>query len=291
MKRLFLLSLFAFGCEDLDRARLGFTGVDMAPPPTPTTQPLDPAVGPDGCSEAAKLVYLIDEDGTLMSFEPAKLKFTEIGKVPCSSLRFNSMAVDRAAVAWVNSEDGQVFRVNTQMKPLDCSPTSFDSADFVQFGMGFSSNAVGSSDETLFVAGPDGLASSLATLDTATMKVRVVGAMNGSWPELTGTGSAELWGFFPDSSMSKLAQIDKKSATLKREMPLPQLNGIQRAWAFAFWGGSYWIFLQRFADLSTNVWQVSFDESGTHVIEAVHNTGRTIVGAGVSTCAPVAQPG
>ncbi len=287
--------LLVVGCDDIGRIHANMTPApDMAPsgPATPINDGRH-QIGPDGCSDAAKLVYLIDETGELLNFAPDKLTFTDLGSVPCDAPSFNSMAIDRSAVAWVNSADGHVFRVNTQAQPLDCQSTAFDElSGFGEFGMGFSSNSVGSTDETLFIAGPQSFGSNgMAKLDTTTMKTRLIGTLGSSWPELTGTGSAELWGFFPDVAESKIAQIDKKTAALKLPTLLPQLNGTQKAWAFAFWGGSYWIFLQRYTDPSTNIWQVSFDETGTHVIEAKHNIGRNIVGAGVSTCAPLQQPG
>jgi hypothetical protein len=47
-----------------------------------------------------------------------------------------------------------------------------------------------------------------------------------------------------------------------------------------FWGGSFWIFF------NGSVYQVSRDDPAT--IHAVRSgTGRNVVGAGVSTCAPL----
>jgi hypothetical protein len=66
---------------------------------------------------------------------------------------------------------------------------------------------------------------------------------------------------------------------------LPQLLGNPSAWAFAFWGGDFWVFLQRDTDPSTSVYHVN-GTTGS-MTTALSNTSRTIVGAGVSTCAPV----
>jgi len=57
--------------------------------------------------------------------------------------------------------------------------------------------------------------------------------------------------------------------------PLSSIN-----WAVKFWGGSFWIF---FYD---SVYQVSRDDLDV-IHTALRNTGRFIVGAGVSTCAPL----
>ena len=62
-------------------------------------------------------------------------------------------------------------------------------------------------------------------------------------------------------------------------------HGAPLAWAFAFWGGRFWIFLKRDSDASTYVY--AMDATTGALTTALSNTGRTIVGAGVSTCAPV----
>ena len=57
------------------------------------------------------------------------------------------------------------------------------------------------------------------------------------------------------------------------------------AYAFAHWGGHFWVFLQKNAETNTTVYQI---DGMTGVISTTTPaTGRTIVGAGVSTCAPV----
>ena len=102
--------------------------------------------------------------------------------------------------------------------------------------------------------------------------------------ELTGNGNAELWGFFPDPMAPKVAQLDKMTAQEGKTYPLPELAGSPSAWAFAFWGGDFWIFLKRAGDNSTHVWHLV--GSSGKVSEVVMNSNRTIVGAGVSICAP-----
>jgi hypothetical protein len=105
-----------------------------------------------------------------------------------------------------------------------------------------------------------------------------------SWPELTGTGDAKLWAFYPDAAPPFVAQLDKSSGNALSSLQLPQLAGMPTAWAFAFWGGDFWIFLQRGADPSTSVYRVRGLDGSFET--ALYDTGRSIVGAGVSTCAP-----
>jgi hypothetical protein len=52
------------------------------------------------------------------------------------------------------------------------------------------------------------------------------------------------------------------------------------SWAVKFWGGSFWIFLD------SSVYQVPRDTPQT-IATVIADTGRNIVGAGVSTCAPI----
>jgi hypothetical protein len=114
-------------------------------------------------------------------------------------------------------------------------------------------------------------------------------------PELTGTGNAELWGWFPDANNPRVEQLNKMSgATIKSFNPttaptLVALKGQGAAWAFAFWGGDFWVFLQKSTILTTEpntkVYQV---DGMTGALKSTTDaTGRIIVGAGVSTCAPV----
>ena len=170
-----------------------------------------------------------------------------------------------------------------------CSATSFASNTFINFGMGFVSNTSGSTDETLFVAGGgmSAIGSGSATLGTIAMPslaTAQLGTVAGS-PELTGTGDAKLWGFYPDTTPPKVDQIDKTNGAESNEFKLPTLQGTPAAWAFAFWGGDFWIFLKRSNDNSTKVYHLKSADGS--ITTAIANTGRTIVGAGVSTCAPI----
>src|SRR5262249_33643687 len=94
------------------------------------------------CSDAAKLVYVVSDQNTLYSFDPAALTFTTVGVLSCpSSGNVNSMAVDRGGTAWVNYTDGKIYKVST--KDASCKETSFapHQEDFTnELGMGFSSD-------------------------------------------------------------------------------------------------------------------------------------------------------
>jgi hypothetical protein len=63
------------------------------------------------------------------------------------------------------------------------------------------------------------------------------------------------------------------------------IAGMPTAWAFALWGGDFWVFLMKGLESSTTVYQ--YDSNTGALKSMMQASGRTIVGAGVSTCAPV----
>ncbi|MSP60010.1 MAG: hypothetical protein EXR72_06650 [Myxococcales bacterium] len=248
---------------------------------------IDPGGPGDECTERAKLVYVVDQNNVLSSFRPDTVKFTDIGTLKCPSEQGAtpfSMAVDRSATAWVLYSSGELFKVDTTT--AGCKATAFAPGQqgFEQFGMGFVTDAADSETESLFIAsGPGFGTAGLARLDAKTLKVAKVSDLTGS-PELTGTGDAKLWGFFPDDLKPRVAQLNKTTGAEGKTYALQKISGQPSAWAFAFWGGDFWIFLQRIGDQSTQVHHLA--ANGT-LTTPLPNTGRVIVGAGVSTCAPV----
>jgi hypothetical protein len=217
--------------------------------------------------------------------------FHELGTLSCpsGSTPF-SMGVDRNTVGWVLYQDGTLFRVDI-LNGLACTKTSWASPNgLVNFGMGFSTNAAGSTDDTLFIsggAGPSNPTSTLASLDTSSMVATTHGTVMG-WPELTGNANAELWGWFPSDSTGlstpRVEQIDKTSGAAIKTYMLPTLLGPPLAWAFAFWGGDYWVFLAKDLDAQSTVYQI--DGANGSIKSMTAAMGKLVVGAGVSTCAP-----
>jgi hypothetical protein len=276
------------------------TPVDVPNPDvTPDGPPPD---GTDGCDERATWIYLVDNANNLLVFKPADLSLSVLGVLDCPApMLYNpfSMAVDRTATAWVlfanisglGLNGGQLFKVSTTVNPT-CEATGFTPSQggLDVFGMGFVSNSPGSEDETLYVAGGAILSigsgtATLAWIDTSTLVLQTLGQVP-QWPELTGTGLAELWGYFPESDPPTVQKIDKASGTTSNPYPIPALDtGQTLAWAFAFWGGDFYIFHMSEADASTNIWLLDTETSSASIV--VPNTGYEIVGAGVSTCAPV----
>jgi hypothetical protein len=244
----------------------------------------------EGCSDEAKFIYTVDSNNTFARFDPMTKTFMNLGTLSCPAPIDEqpfSMSVDRDTVAWVLYTNGKIYRVDT-LGGLACTATSWTTTGTLfEFGMGFSSNAAGSTEDTLFIAGGSdplfATTSQMATLNTTTMQSQNVGTVTG-WPELTGTGNAELWGWFPDETLPRVEQINKSNGGAIKTYPLATLKGTPTAWAFAFWGGDFFIFLMKDLESSTTVYQI---DGGTGAIKgSTPSSGRTIVGAGVSTCAP-----
>jgi hypothetical protein len=253
---------------------------------------------PTACEEAGiTFVYVITEENDLFSFYPPTKAFTKIGTIQCNdpdNATPFSMAVDRAGTAYVVFNQGHLYKVSTLT--AKCSPTSFvkQQGGFnLTFGMGFSANT-SDPGETLFVAGDTPAASTpepLATIDPTTFQLQQVGNFSHGIgnAELTGTGDGRLFAFGVEPGTSPvvlhLAEIEKDNANVVNDtfISLPSGGAGIVAWAFAYWGGDFYFFT------STTNGASSVDRyhpGDPPVAQHYADLGRTIVGAGVSTCAP-----
>ncbi len=241
------------------------------------------------CADGTELVYTIDQHNKRLSqFNPMTKTFVDLGSLTCAAAIGAtpfSMSVDRTGSAWVLYSSGELFKV--AIAGLTCTKTTWGSPNGLKvFGMGFSSDQAGSTAESLFIGGGQSQTQTsftLAKVDTSTMSATTIGT-HPALPEMTGTGNAELWGFFSDSVMPKVVKFDKATGAVLTSYPQPTLAGTNTGYAFAHWGGDFWVFLIKNSEPSTTVYQV---DGATGAIKSMTpTTGRTIVGAGVSTCAP-----
>jgi hypothetical protein len=266
---------------------------------------------PSNCaSGAGTFIYVISEENNLYTFDPTMFPsasaFTEVGPVTCDSSGVNSMAVDRSATAWVNFNSGSIYKVTTTA-PVTCTPTNFVSgqAGFTGvLGMGFSVDTAGGNSETLFVSdngGPGGTCNAttpsagctglgLGTIDTTTMTLTALGAYTstaaGYNAELTGTGDAKLYGFFT-TTPSSYGEIDKTNGQTSAPAPtsLSTVTVANGGYAFSFWGGDFY-----FYTAPNDQTVVTHLQTSTGMTTDSPELTFTIVGAGVSTCAPIVPP-
>ncbi|HEY2516795.1 MAG TPA: hypothetical protein VGI39_38255 [Polyangiaceae bacterium] len=274
--------------------------------------------GSDGCSDAAKLVYVLSEENDLYSFNPPAKTFTKIGALKCSAqgMTPNSMAVSRDAVAWVNytsADDsmGAIFKVSTTDASCQSTNVSLQQG-WTRLGMGFSTDSATSTSETLFVAatgnginiplppipgfdagfpgggGAQGLGKLDLTSQTLTPIGNFTGSLAGQSAELTGTGDGRLFGFFTTTPVV-VAEIDKTSGATSNPA---QLSAVETptAWAFSFWGGDFYLYTSPGTPNRTS--NVTHYSPSNNMVDTAYmtNVGFNIVGAGVSTCAPTTAP-
>lgn len=251
----------------------------------------DASGGTPGCAAEAELVYVVSSDDDLYSFLPNKRVFTKIGRLACpASGTANSMAVDRKGTAWVAYSDGKIFAASTS--DASCKDLIYDASQdgHTKFGMGFSTEAQTTS-ELLWIN--DSFGRGLATLDPRSRKLTARGDFSGVFAgraaELTGTGDGRLFAFVT-TSPATLVEVQKPSGATPNPRSLPGVD-TGTDWAFSFWGGDFWFYTANRDALPNNTSTVTRLETATgQLSQVLVNIGFRIVGAGVSTCAPLVPP-
>ena len=265
-----------------------------SPADAPTDAPRDaePDVFVRDCDPEAGVtyVYLVTEQNEIFSFDPADNVLELHGTLDCPSGGPTpySMAVDRKGTAYVLFDDGHLYRVS--LADASCDPTDYPvgQLDFNVFGMGFATDEAGP-DEALYVAeiNPNGPSDGLGRIDLETLELAFVGQFSetfGQKIELTGTGDGRLFGYFLSQAGGggSLVEIDKETAQILSSTAL-SVGPPGSALAFAFWGGDFYIFTTQAGGIGTDVTRYR-PSDGSLVVVASLST--TVVGAGVSTCAP-----
>jgi hypothetical protein len=266
-----------------------------APLPMIDAMPRPDANRNDCPDSSATLIYVVTEINELYSFFPTDGTFKFISNLSCPApMGVNpfSMAVDRKGVAYVEFTDKRLYRVSTATGA--CIGTNFqsDQQGFGLFGMGFATNDVGPT-ETLFVAGtgdpvavPPLSSPGLARVDPASFLLTKVGGFvpDIQRAELTGTGDGRLFAFYTkgpsNGPPSYIGEIDTNTAHVVAETPFPTVDQ-GNGWAFAFWGGDFYMFTAPNGGSDVTRWRPS-DNS----VSDIASLPTRIVGAGVSTCAP-----
>lgn len=261
---------------------------DAAPPPIDAS--LHDVAVPNDCPDAgATLVYVLTGDQQLFSFYPPTRNFRSIGTLDCPATGGAtpwSMAVDRQGTAYSVYNSGSLYRVST--KDASCSATNYVAGQqgFTTFGMSFVANVDTNADELYVADANDSAASTgLGRIDTTTMTLSFIGSFSRTLQrcELSGTGDGRLFAFCvgTSGSGSTLNEIDKTTGIVLASDTLVTGRSSD-AFAIAFWGGSFWIFTGD--GTSTTVTEY---DPGTKKETTVAVAPISIVGAGVSTCAPL----
>ncbi len=265
-------------------------------------------------ADGVDLVYVVDEQNDFLSFDPRKLPgdpFVKIGTLACPTTQPSiqsgnamvmpfSMGVDRDGKAWVEYTSGEVF--NVSLTDASCTASGYvaRAGGMDLFGMGFVTDSATATTEKLFTAGGGdsaGPMGKLAVVDThagmyTPTQVGTLTAASDFSPELTGTNEAKLYGFFPviTSGPAYVQEIDRTSgAPVGSTYPLGTtgLGNQIRDWAFAQWGGVFYIFVTTTdANGVTDSTVRAIDKATGAYAIVIDNLAFNIDGAGVSTCAP-----
>jgi hypothetical protein len=273
------------------------------------------AVAGAGAGSCSDLVYLVDDASQLVSFDPREIgvqdPFAVIGTLVCPTLTDPvpgypgpvspySLTVDRTGNAHVLFTTGELFTV--ALSDASCTATSFEpqqGGQWLLFQQAFASDAPGSGRETQFVGGgdasgaPGGL---FGLVDPSTFVIQSLGSLPNvaeASPSLTGLGDGTLYGFYPGQVSAFVQEIDKTSgAAVGPTLPVPGgLGSTAIAWAFAHWGGQFYLFLTRddgLGNLSASVARIDRSTGSYDVV--LSNVPYVFTAAGVSTCAPLTVP-
>lgn len=256
------------------------------------------------CAEPTQFVYVVTTSANLYRFWPPTLSFEHVGHLDCptdGSWSPLSMAIDRHADAWVLYWDQVVYRLD--LASGHCEESGYNPGHqipgpFGYFGMAFTADAASPEGESLFVrqaafydAGSDPGSRLLGRFDTGAMAVSVVGEGPGANTDLAGTGDGRLYGFekIPTgegNDLSRLVEYDKSTGEVIASTDLEGVT-IGDAWAVAAWGGDIWLFSSTYEG-STSV--ARYDPEAGTVETVLSNTGFKVLGAGVSSCAPIEPP-
>jgi hypothetical protein len=260
-----------------------------APVDAPNDAPDAPDAPPE-CGPDTEYIYVVSSETELLAYKPESNSFESRGFLVCNAT-FNatpfSMAVDRRGLAYVVYNDGNLFTVSTEDASCESTPFEVGQLGFDVFGMGFERDPV-TKTERLFVAeitfGSPSLG--LAELDTKTFELSFIGPFSenpGDALELTPTGEGPLHGYFLDTQGpgGTLVEIDTSDATIVDSTPLDV--GMSSSLAVAWYGGAFYIFTANAGGGTV----ITRHDPVAGTTQPVATIARSIVGAGVSTCAPM----
>ncbi len=246
-------------------------------------------------------IFVLSSNAALWKYFPANNTFTKLGDLNCGMIDTFSMAVDRLGFAWVQFFGGDLRKVDVT-DVSKCSDPGFlpGQLGVENFGMAFVSNSEFDACDRIYgntysgngpySEGPN--IGDFITIDPMNLQVAKVGKTNFDGAEVTGTGDGRAF-VFGGANPSKLVEIDKKTGAAIQTLPLNGLEINNSAFAFAFFGGDFYFFTDSNADfVNSEVTRLDYDDSDMNgkqdLVKLTDKAPLLIVGAGVSTCAPVA---
>tara|TARA_R110002096_G_scaffold42143_4_gene113590 strand:+ start:2552 stop:3547 length:996 start_codon:yes stop_codon:yes gene_type:complete len=257
--------------------------------------------------ENAKKIFVVTTDlsdkpyeSHLFRFDPTDVSYTHIGELDCPGVLLRTMAVDRDGDGWGSMGDGSLVRINTETANCTDSGMEIEQHSISRYGMGYATLDETESEKLYITAtGSDwsGQANQpyrkLAAINTETLLIDLIGDLEAPVPanmELTGTGDGRLFGMILDvrNLSNIIVSVDELNADTaetisSKTVPLDANSGF----AFAHWGGDFWLFTEA-DDGKARVAQFDFDTGAiVQTVDTNLEVAGSIVGAGVSTCAPI----
>jgi hypothetical protein len=250
----------------------------------------DDYVVPEDTPEECRAIFVVSAQNGLLAYKPQEDLFEERGVLRCPNT-FGatpfSMAVSREGIAYVVFQSGHLYRVDTT--DASCQATDFkpnQSPGFRRFGMGYAPDPSGPG-EKMYVAEITFHSPSkgLATIDPKTNELSYIGKFSknpGMALELTPTGAGPLYGYFLNypGTGGTLVKIDTEDGRILETTPL-DVGTNSSSLAVAWFNGYFFIFTSKRG--GTEVSRYDPKKKETKVVATIN---QTIVGAGVSTCAP-----
>lgn len=267
------------------------------------------ADGFDSCGSLTRPIYAFDTSNALLRFDPTLIgsqtaPIQSLGVPNCNvgspllgwtgGKSVISMSVDRMGSVWALYSSGEIFTINPAT--LACANTGYvpaQTADWKLFNMAFA-GAVAGNEQSVYVSGGSvDLASvgNLGKIDPVALTVQTIGALGGtanfSVP-LAGVGTSDLFGLYPAiSSTTYLRQIDRATgAVVGSPLAVPGFGANTSAWAFAHWGGKFWIFVTNDNGTMPITTLYSVDRVTGAQQGELANLPFTPTSAGSSTCVP-----
>ncbi|MFZ6178532.1 hypothetical protein [Nannocystis pusilla] len=279
-------------------------------PDTTTTGPDTTTTGPDTTTGVEEMcpcpdlevplddgVFVLSITAELWKFFPMDNSFVKLGPLTCNLPPATfSMAVDRLGYAWVQYSGGELRTIDVT-NVADCTDPGYvvGQQGITNFGMAFVSNSQSDACDRIYgnrASGlPEGNAiSDFFAIDPDSLAVQQIAKSDYGTAEVTGTGDGRAF-LFAGANPAKLVEIDKSNGQKLAVTPLPGVE-LGSAWAFAFFGGDFYFFTNSKNGPGSEVTHIDYDDSDMNgqqdITVVVADAPISIVGAGVSTCAPTA---
>ena len=242
-------------------------------------------------------IFVLSITAELWKYFPETNTFDSLGPIGCGLPPTTfSMAVDRTGFAWVQYQGGELRKVSVT-NVANCTDPNYPLGQtaVANFGMAFVSNSESDACDRIYGNTATGLpegnnVADFFSIDPVTLKATIIGKSNYGTAEVTGTGDGRAF-FFAGANPAKLVEIDKATGKSLNVIPLPGVE-LGNAWAFAFFAGDFYFFTNSKGGPGSEVTHIDYDDSDNNgkqdIKQIVDNAPISIVGAGVSTCAPTA---